>query len=69
MIAADHRAPERASPGVPPPSTGLGRFAANLRAVPHVLRETAFRTGGFPATDRTRSTFVFGNVFLHLHAV
>jgi quinol-cytochrome oxidoreductase complex cytochrome b subunit len=29
--------------------------------------ETAFR-GGAPETDRTRSTFVFGNVFLHLHA-
>ena len=25
--------------------------------------------GGVPATDRTRSTFVFGNVFLHLHSV
>jgi quinol-cytochrome oxidoreductase complex cytochrome b subunit len=24
---------------------------------------------GVPRTDRTRSTFVFGNVFLHLHAV
>jgi hypothetical protein len=31
-------------------------------------RASAFRSGA-PATDRTRSTFVFGNVFLHLHAV
>ena len=39
-----------------------------LCATPRVLRETAFR-GGSPKTDRTRSTFVFGNVFLHLHPV
>lgn len=46
----------------------LGRFLANLRATPTRLRESAFR-GGKPDTDRTRSTFVFGNVFLHLHPV
>ncbi len=32
------------------------------------MKDSAFR-GGAPSTDRTRSTFVFGNVFLHLHAV
>jgi quinol-cytochrome oxidoreductase complex cytochrome b subunit len=46
----------------------LREFAANLRAVPRRLMETAFRTGP-PTTDRRRSTFVFGNVFLHLHSV
>jgi quinol-cytochrome oxidoreductase complex cytochrome b subunit len=54
-----------------PAATGkdaLREFVENLKAVPRRLRETAFRTGT-PATDRTRSTFVFGNVFLHLHAV
>src|SRR3990172_9012608 len=44
------------------------RFRENLREVPGRLRETMFRSGK-PRTDRTRSAFVFGNVFLHLHAV
>ena len=46
----------------------LKRFLDNLRASPKQLRDTALR-GGKPNTDRTRSTFVFGNVFLHLHPV
>jgi cytochrome b-561 len=49
-----------------PPS--LRRFLDNLKAVPERLRASAVR-GGLPRTDRTRSTFLFGNVFLHLHAV
>jgi quinol-cytochrome oxidoreductase complex cytochrome b subunit len=48
--------------------SGLQRFLRNLREVPAHFRASAVR-GGLPATDRTRSTFVFGNVFLHLHAV
>jgi quinol-cytochrome oxidoreductase complex cytochrome b subunit len=48
--------------------TPLQQFRDNLRAAPRRIWETAFR-GGPPTTDRTRSTFVFGNVFLHLHAV
>jgi hypothetical protein len=44
------------------------RFIENLRAVPRHLSETLFRTGR-PHSDRSRSTFVFGNVFLHLHPV
>src|SRR5574342_547115 len=44
------------------------RFLADLKAVPGRLRETMFRSGT-PRSDRTRSTFVFGNVFLHLHPV
>jgi quinol-cytochrome oxidoreductase complex cytochrome b subunit len=44
------------------------RFIANLKAVPRRFGETMFRTGT-PRSDRTRSTFVFGNVFLHLHPV
>jgi quinol-cytochrome oxidoreductase complex cytochrome b subunit len=54
-----------------PSATGrdaLRQFTDNLKAAPRRLLETAFRTGP-PTTDRTRSTFVFGNVFLHLHAV
>ena len=48
--------------------SALRAFVANLRAAPRRFVETMFR-GGRPTTDRTRSTFVFGNVFLHLHPV
>ena len=44
------------------------RFIENLRSLPRQLSETIFRTGR-PRSDRSRSTFVFGNVFLHLHSV
>ena len=47
---------------------GLRLFRDNLRHLPARLRDAIFR-GGAPRTDRTRSSFVFGNVFLHLHAV
>jgi quinol-cytochrome oxidoreductase complex cytochrome b subunit len=49
-------------------ASALQGFWDNLRAAPRRILESAFR-GGKPVTDRTRSTFVFGNVFLHLHAV
>jgi quinol-cytochrome oxidoreductase complex cytochrome b subunit len=52
----------------PGPRTALGRFVLNLRQTPRRVRDSALR-GGRPNTDRTRSTFVFGNVFLHLHSV
>ena len=45
----------------------LARFGENLRQAPRRFVETVFRSGP-PRSDRTRSTFVFGNVFLHLHA-
>ncbi len=45
---------------------GLARLWANLRAAPRRLRETMFRSGP-PVSDRARSSFIFGNVFLHLH--
>ena len=44
------------------------RFIENLRAAPRQFAETMFRTGK-ASSDRTRSTAVFGNVFLHLHPV
>lgn len=54
------------------PATGqrdaLREFKENLRTAPQRLLESAFRSGP-PRTDRSRSTFVFGNVFLHLHSV
>jgi quinol-cytochrome oxidoreductase complex cytochrome b subunit len=46
----------------------LQEFRENLWAAPRRILDTAFR-GGPPKTDRTRSTFVFGSVFLHLHSV
>ncbi|MCC7126988.1 MAG: cytochrome b N-terminal domain-containing protein, partial [Acidobacteria bacterium] len=51
-----------------PPSDALRVFRDNLRRVPARLASATFRSGA-PTTDRTRSTFVFGNVFLHLHSV
>jgi len=59
--------PSTAAPEIPPPSALQGLYH-NLRQAPRRVFETAFR-GGAPSTDRTRSTFVFGNVFLHLHSV
>ena len=51
-----------------PPPSGLATFRENLRQTPRRFRESILR-GGKPTTDRSRSSFVFGNVFLHLHAV
>lgn len=51
-----------------PPRSALGQLWANLLALPGRLRRAVFRTGA-PVTDRSRSNFVFGNVFLHIHAV
>jgi quinol-cytochrome oxidoreductase complex cytochrome b subunit len=48
--------------------SALQEFRDNLAAAPRRILETAFRSGR-PETDRTRSTFIFGNVFLHLHSV
>ena len=45
---------------------GMREFVANLRAVPRNVAASAFRSGT-PTTDRSRASFVFGNVFLHLH--
>src|SRR5215831_18868433 len=50
------------------PSSALSEFWQNLKSTPRAFLDTAFR-GGAPKTDRTRSTFVFGNVFFHLHSV
>ncbi|MGE0815369.1 MAG: cytochrome b N-terminal domain-containing protein [Vicinamibacterales bacterium] len=49
-------------------SDALQAFRDNLRQAPSRFMAAALRTGA-PTTDRTRSTFVFGNVFLHLHSV
>ena len=48
--------------------SAFGRFIENIKAAPRRFAETMFRSGK-PYSDRTRSTFVFGNVFLHLHPV
>ncbi len=46
----------------------LQRFFDNVKALPARFVASAARNG-LPASDRTRSTFVFGNVFLHIHPV
>jgi quinol-cytochrome oxidoreductase complex cytochrome b subunit len=58
--------PTETSPADAP--AGMRTFRENLMAVPRRFMESAFR-GGRPNTDRTRSQFIFGNVFLHLHSV
>ena len=57
--------------GPVPPTAGrsaLERFVENLRELPQRARESVFRSGQ-PVSDRSRSSFIFGNVFLHLHSV
>jgi quinol-cytochrome oxidoreductase complex cytochrome b subunit len=46
----------------------MERFVENLRALPRTMRDSVVRSGT-PSTDRSRSSFVFGNLFLHLHSV
>jgi quinol-cytochrome oxidoreductase complex cytochrome b subunit len=48
--------------------SALSEFWGNLKAAPVDIYRAMFR-GGAPVSDRTRSSFVFGNVFLHLHSV
>jgi quinol-cytochrome oxidoreductase complex cytochrome b subunit len=53
----------------PPASApAMRRFVDNLRAAPSQFKASLVRSGA-PNTDRSRSSFVFGNLFLHLHAV
>ncbi|QQS31666.1 MAG: cytochrome b N-terminal domain-containing protein [Acidobacteriota bacterium] len=48
--------------------SALNEFWINLKTAPGQIYRAMFR-GGAPVSDRTRSSFVFGNVFLHLHSV
>jgi quinol-cytochrome oxidoreductase complex cytochrome b subunit len=50
------------------PASALERFVQNLREVPGHFAASLLRSGA-PTTDRSRSSFVFGNLFLHLHSV
>lgn len=52
----------------PRENSALRGFWANLFTAPRRIWQAALRSGT-PTTDRARSQFVFGNVFLHLHAV
>jgi quinol-cytochrome oxidoreductase complex cytochrome b subunit len=47
--------------------SALRELGRNLLQLPRTLWRAVFRSNP-PTTDRTRSTFVFNNVFLHLHA-
>ena len=51
-----------------PPGSALRAFTRNLKATPRLFWATLFRSGA-PTTDRSRSAFVFGNVFLHPQSV
>ncbi|HVO24907.1 MAG TPA: cytochrome b N-terminal domain-containing protein [Candidatus Margulisiibacteriota bacterium] len=46
----------------------MRRFVENLRDAPGHFAASLLRSGR-PTTDRSRSSFVFGNLFLHLHSV
>lgn len=46
--------------------SGLRRLGLNLKAAPRLILESALRTG-LPKSDRARCSFVFENVFLHIH--
>src|SRR5512140_3635037 len=46
----------------------IRRFVQNLRAVPQHFTDSLVRSGK-PTTDRSRSSFIFGNLFFHLHSV
>lgn len=48
--------------------SALRKFFTDVTRAPRRIYEAAFRSGA-PVTDRTRSGFVFNNVFLHLHPV
>jgi quinol-cytochrome oxidoreductase complex cytochrome b subunit len=48
--------------------SALRLFVENLWSAPRRIWQAAYRSGT-PTTDRSRSLFVFGNVFLHLHSV
>ncbi len=50
------------------PIPAMRRFLGNLRGVPQQFTASVVRSGT-PNTDRSRSSFVFGNLFLHLHSV
>ncbi len=52
----------------PRKNSALRDFGANLIKSPQRILRSAMRSGS-PTTDRTRSEFVFGNVFLHIHPV
>jgi hypothetical protein len=59
----------RHEPESPAKIGALREFVAEpARGAAPAAARRRFRSGGAPTTDRTRSTFVFGNVFLHLHA-
>jgi quinol-cytochrome oxidoreductase complex cytochrome b subunit len=52
----------------PSSAPAMRRFMQNLRDVPRHFNRSLVRSGA-PTTDRSRSSFVFGNLFLHLHSV
>ncbi len=56
------------APRTAPSASALQRFADNVRELPRRFGDSVFRSGQ-PTSDRSRSSFVFGNVFLHLHSV
>ena len=48
--------------------TALKQFIKDLKVVPTRFKTSMIRTG-IPNSDRTRSNFIFSNLFLHIHTV
>jgi len=44
-------------------------FIANLKALPHTLKDACFRQGHLPESEREESQATFHNLFLHIHSV
>jgi quinol-cytochrome oxidoreductase complex cytochrome b subunit len=49
--------------------TATREFVHNLRTVPQTLRDSCFRLGKSPESEREESQATFHNLFLHIHSV
>jgi quinol-cytochrome oxidoreductase complex cytochrome b subunit len=49
--------------------TATREFVQNLRTVPQALRDSCFRLGKEPESEREESQATFHNLFLHVHSV
>jgi quinol-cytochrome oxidoreductase complex cytochrome b subunit len=53
----------------PPASSAAREFLENLRRLPQALKDSMFRTGRLPESEREESQATFHNLFLHIHSV
>jgi len=53
----------------PPPTEASREFLHNLRTLPGTLKDSWFRLGHLPESEREESQATFHNLFLHIHSV